>query len=117
MSSLLPTFFSSVFICVGLQLAAEAQQPIGEPLPDTRQLEMTGDIASELVAGVDRFLLSELQQSVARRENYWQRDFSSSEAYQKSIEPGRQRLVCLSHPTPATSALLHEGLPWLSSWW
>lgn len=30
------------------------------PLPNTKPLEMSGDIASNLVAGVDRFLLQQL---------------------------------------------------------
>ncbi len=72
-----------------------AQQPLGDPLPGTRPLHMTGDIASELVAGVDRFLLRELQRSIAQREQHWQRNFSSGEAYEKSIEPNRQRLAHL----------------------
>ena len=54
---------------------------------------MKGDIASELVAGVDRFLLGELRQSVERRGQYWHRDFSSHGAYQKSIVLNRQRLA------------------------
>jgi dienelactone hydrolase len=54
---------------------------------------MEGDIASELVAGVDKFLLSEIEKSVERRARHWKRDFSSVEAYNKSIEPNRKRLA------------------------
>jgi dienelactone hydrolase len=64
-----------------------------EPLPGTQLLTMPGDIASNLVAGVDRFLLRELDKSVERRGKYWKRDFSSAEAYNKSIEPNRKRLA------------------------
>jgi len=82
---------------VGLLLPAVlmAQQPSTEPLPGTRRLELKGDIASQLVAGADRFLLRELKQSVERRKKYWQRDFSSIDAYHKSIEPNRKRLAHL----------------------
>ena len=54
---------------------------------------MGGDIASNLVAGVDRFLLREIDRSVDRRAKYWNRDFSSGEAYNRSIEPNRKRLA------------------------
>jgi dienelactone hydrolase len=65
----------------------------GEPLPGTKSLEMQGDIAAQLVAGVDRFLLREIDRSVERRGRHWKRDFSSAEAYNKSIEPNRKRLA------------------------
>jgi len=37
------------------------------PLPSTKPLTMQGDIAAQLVDGVDKFLLKELDQSVDRR--------------------------------------------------
>ncbi len=54
---------------------------------------MTGDIASELVAGADRFLLREIAESTAKRARYWKRDFSSIAAYNASVEPNRKRLA------------------------
>ncbi len=68
--------------------AAQAQ-----PALDTAPLTIEGDIASHLVAGVDRFLLRELSDSVAQRGRHWQRDFTSHTAYAKSVEPNRQRLA------------------------
>jgi dienelactone hydrolase len=65
----------------------------GDPLPGTRPLDLTGDIASHLVDGVDRFLLDEIAKSAARRAAYWKRDFSSPEAYTASLEPNRRRLA------------------------
>lgn len=62
-------------------------------LRGTRSLDMEGDIASELVAGVDRFLLRELERSIGRRAAYWNRDLSSPDAYQESIKPNRERLA------------------------
>jgi dienelactone hydrolase len=64
-----------------------------EPLDGTKPLTMAGDIASELVAGVDRFLLRKIDESVEQRARHWKRDFSSAEAYEKSIEPNRKRLA------------------------
>jgi len=65
----------------------------GEPLPGTKPLTMEGDIAAQMVAGIDKFLLREIDLSVERRAKHWNRDFSSPEAYNKSIEPNRQRLA------------------------
>ena len=75
--------------------AQEDPKPIanGEPLPGTKTLTMEGDIAEQLVAGVDKFLLREIDKSVERRAKFWKRDFSSPEAYNKSIEPNRKRLA------------------------
>ena len=64
-----------------------------QPKLDTKPLTLEGDIASHLVAGVDKFLLDELAASVAKRPAYWNRDFSSHEAYVKSVEPNRKRLA------------------------
>ena len=63
------------------------------PLEGTSLLTMEGDIASHLVDGVDRFLLGEIEKSIERRDKYWNRDFSSAEAYDKSIESNRRRLA------------------------
>ena len=62
-------------------------------LPATEPLKMQGDIAAQLVDGVDKFLLREIDKSVERRAQFWKRDFSSPEAYNKSIEPNRKRLA------------------------
>jgi dienelactone hydrolase len=72
--------------------ASAAESP-AEALPGTQPLTLEGDVTSQLVDGVDRFLLSELQKSIARRAAHWQRDFSSPEAYRKSLEPNRLRLA------------------------
>src|SRR5438046_6758127 len=79
--------------CFLLRAIALGQQKVsGPPLEGTQALTMEGDIAAAMVAGIDKFLLREIELSVERREQYWKRDFSSPEAYNKSIEPNRQRL-------------------------
>jgi len=70
-------------------------QSTGQPKLDTKPLTLEGDIASHLVAGVDQFLLDELAACVAKRPAYWDRDFSSHEAYVKSVEPNRKRLALI----------------------
>src|SRR5262245_56470331 len=63
------------------------------PLPGTAPLTLQGDIASQLVDGVDKFLLREIDKSVEGRARHWKRDFTTPEAYGRSIEPNRQRLA------------------------
>ncbi len=63
------------------------------PLPGTKPLTITGDVASQLVEGVDRFLLGEIDKSIDRRARYWKRDTSSPQKYNDSIELNRRRLA------------------------
>jgi dienelactone hydrolase len=63
----------------------------GEPLPGTRPLTLAGDLSAQMVEGIDRFLMRQLEESVARRPQLWQRDFTSAEAYQRSVESNRER--------------------------
>jgi dienelactone hydrolase len=65
----------------------------GQPLEGTKPLEAQGDLASEMVAGIDRFLLREIAQSVETRKAYWTRDTSSPEKYEASVAPNRARLA------------------------
>ena len=61
-------------------------------IPGTQALLMEGDLSAQMVAGIDRFLMRMTDESGDQREQYWTRDFSSQEAYEKSLEPNRQRL-------------------------
>ena len=82
-----------MFSSSGSAAWALAAEESGPPLPGTKPLTMSGDIASELVAGVDRFLLKQIDESTAKRPRYWKRDFSSARAYEASVEPNRKRLA------------------------
>ena len=66
---------------------------LAQPFPGTEPLTLEGDIASELVAGVDRFLLKKVDGSVAARAKYWKRDFSDAASYDTSIQSNRERLA------------------------
>jgi putative membrane-bound dehydrogenase-like protein len=71
---------------------APAPAPRADALPGTAPLDLQGDLAAVMVAGIDRFLLREIDASVEKRSAYWKRDPSSREAYAKSVEPNRERL-------------------------
>src|SRR5436309_3865394 len=62
-------------------------------LPGTELLTTEGDLAAQMVAGLDRFLSTEIDASVTRRGAQWQRDVSSHASYTKSIEENRRRFV------------------------
>jgi dienelactone hydrolase len=64
----------------------------GEPLPDTKALTLEGDIAAQLVAGVDRFLLKETEAAAKARGTLWTRNTEDLEAFRKSIAPNLKRL-------------------------
>ncbi len=63
-----------------------------EPLPGTQALTADGDLAAQMVAGIDKYLMRELAASVEKRKQYWKPDFSSPEAYAKSVQPNREHL-------------------------
>ena len=93
MMRLLSAFCLLVGVCVAESAAAGEPAASVEPLPGTQPLTWTDDLASRLVDGADRFLLRKLEASIGERAKHWQRDFTSPEAYQKSIEPNRKRLA------------------------
>jgi dienelactone hydrolase len=63
-----------------------------EPLPDTKPLNTPDDLAEQMVAGIDKYLMRELAASVEKRKQYWKPDYSSAEAYAKSVERNREHL-------------------------
>lgn len=81
------------FVALIACISAPAMAQSIDTYPGTKPLAVEGDIASEMIDGVDRFLLREIEQSVEQREKHWKRDFSSPEAYTASIEPNRKRLA------------------------
>ena len=60
-------------------------------LPGTEPLTAEVDLASAMIDGIDRFLLDETKAAAERRGTRWKRDYSSHEAYERSIEPQRER--------------------------
>ncbi|QDV25709.1 dienelactone hydrolase family protein [Aureliella helgolandensis] len=62
-------------------------------LPGTEPLRIKGDIAAQMVDGIDGFLLRSLEDSVANRESFYHRDLTSPDAYSQSLSPNRQQLA------------------------
>jgi dienelactone hydrolase len=78
---------------LNILLAVLTGAPTGEALPGTRELTLQGDLAAQMVEGLDRFVTRELEVSVETRGNFWNRDYSSAEAYIQSAAPNRERLL------------------------
>src|SRR6476620_205444 len=60
-------------------------------LPGTDPLTMEGDLAANMVMGIDSFVTRQLQASVDQRASRWKPDFSSREAFLQSVKPNRDR--------------------------
>src|SRR5438128_504417 len=63
-----------------------------ETLPQTKPLDWEeSDLSSRLMDGAHRFIERKIAESVAKRSQFWARDFSSSTAYASSVQPNRAR--------------------------
>ncbi len=63
-----------------------------QALPGTKLLENKGNPSREMVEGINKYFERMLAASVQTRQKYWKADFSSTEAYQKSVAANRARL-------------------------
>src|SRR5204862_7924649 len=72
-------------------LATLQTQAADSHLGNTVLLTPQGDLSAQMVAGIDRFLMRQLEQSISNRPALWHRDFSSSSAYEHSVETNRAR--------------------------
>jgi dienelactone hydrolase len=82
-------------LCCGLSasLAAVLSPDVhGAPLEGTAPLEAQGDLAAEMVAGIDRFLLRKTDEALETRAAQWKREVSSPDQYVNSVESNRQHL-------------------------
>ena len=61
-------------------------------LPGTQPLVEEGDLAMQMVDGINTFLLRETTASIKKRDRFWKRDYRSVEFYNQSVSPNRQRL-------------------------
>ncbi len=85
-----PCYWLPLVWCLTILPVGAQEHP--SQLAGTEPLTLEGDIASHLVDGADRFLLRELEKSVDRRPSFWNRDFSSPEKFEASIDVNRERL-------------------------
>src|SRR5579871_4628572 len=79
-----------IFLVQGAAASVRAEEPA--VLPGTKPLTLTGDLSAQMRDGIGRFLSREYERSPRERAKLWHRDFSSQEAYSRSVAPNRERL-------------------------
>jgi len=84
-------FKTPVAFCI-MVFAATTLTEAQTALPDTKPLTLEGDLSANMVAGIDKFLMRALENSVSGRSNFWHRDFSSPASYAKSVSQNREHL-------------------------
>ena len=62
-------------------------------LPGTEPLTWTEKLDVKLMDGAERYMDRKIDESIETRREFWNRDFSSPEAYEKSVEPNRRRFM------------------------
>lgn len=67
-----------------------------QTLSGTAKLEWAEeDLSTRLMDGAHRFVERKIDESEAPRAQFWKRDFSSTEAYEKSVDGNRARLMTI----------------------
>ena len=72
------------------------QDTVPAPLPNTERLTWNlspQEMSRKMLEGAHAFIDNKIKQSPDTRSTLWRRDFSSIKAYERSIEPNRQRLM------------------------
>ncbi len=99
--SLSTVFYAAMFFAATVSMTAistaasplsNPQETVNEPA-ETQPLTATGDIALQMVEGIDRFLLKEVARSAAARPAQWELNQASAEAFEESLAPHRQLLA------------------------
>src|SRR5262249_6606705 len=87
-----------------------------EELPGTQPLTREGDIAAQMVAGIDKYLMRELDAAAKGGADKWQVDTTDLKSYLESVKPNRERLAKIlgvvdERIKPATMEYIGEGTP------
>ena len=61
-------------------------------LQGTEPLTLEGDLAAQMVEALDGYVSRAIADAVGGRAGLWNRDYSSHDAYTRSVEPNRTRL-------------------------
>lgn len=75
----------------GLWFLSAASSAAADTLPGTNPLTLEGDLAAQMVVSLDRFVAQAVADSVESRQQLWNRDYHSHEAYTVSVAPNRER--------------------------
>jgi dienelactone hydrolase len=64
-----------------------------QQLPNTKPLTTQGDLAAQMVEGIDRYLTAQTATAVDSRPELWKRDLTSPQSYEKSVAHNREHLA------------------------
>jgi len=64
-----------------------------EILPGTKPLTWEGDLSAKMLDGAHKFIDEKINESIVNRSKFWNRNFSSRQAYELSVEPNRRRFM------------------------
>ncbi|MDB5311385.1 MAG: Alpha/beta hydrolase family protein [Gemmataceae bacterium] len=81
-----------MFAVLGLAFCLTPSSLQADPLPNTQLLTAEGDLAAKMVDGMHKYLDRENAASVGNRKALWKTDFTTPDAYAKSVAPNRERL-------------------------
>jgi dienelactone hydrolase len=84
----LPRSFALALLLSAPFLSAAEEIP---HLPGTAPLDWQGNLADKMMDGLHAYIEGKIAQSIDKRSQSWKRDCSSPAAYEKSIQPNRQR--------------------------
>lgn len=76
-----------------LALALIAPAGAQSTLPGTAALTRPGDLAAQMVEGINEYLERESAKTPSGRSRFWHRDFSSPDAYSRSVQSNREHLA------------------------
>jgi dienelactone hydrolase len=85
---MIPRCLALVFLFLSPLLVSAEEIP---HLPDTAPLTWQDDLADKMMEGLHVYIEEKIAQSIDKCPQYWKRDCSSPAAYERSIEPNRQR--------------------------
>lgn len=71
---------------------AESARQAFPVLPKTAPLTAQGDLAEQMVKGIQRYLLDKTKLQTEERQRLWNRDYTSIEHYERSVASNRQNL-------------------------
>jgi dienelactone hydrolase len=79
----------AVLLLISLTQTASPAEIVS--LARTKPLDWQGDLADKMMNGLHRFAERKIAASVKKRPQFWKRDFASTAAYEKSVQPNRER--------------------------
>ena len=92
-------------------------QNMPEVLSGTTRLTWEGDLSVRMLDKAHQFIEAKIDESLSKRLTLWHRDVSSTAAYEKSVDPNRQRFMKYigvedqTQPTPNYNVGLEDTPP------